>query len=547
MYSDPRIKKLKEAVEKDVFATRKQQEMVAPDGTDLAWIFDFKRILLRPETLDLVSELFWERFEKEYPFQVGGLESASIPLIAGIVMKSVQKGKPVHGFFIRKSRKKSGLLRMIEGELTDEKIILVDDLVNHGWALMRQVEVLEGLGKKVSAIFVILRYRDESYYDYFRNKGIRIFSLFTLDNFTHTLKVKNLVDAKAVPTPMPFKVAWYFKSNNPNYFYVVPKSAPAIDAEKLYFGGDNGSFWAVNQNDGSVAWKHRIFFGSRGKMIFSSPALHNRSVYFGAYDGNLYALDTETGKKKWIFMDADWIGSSPCVAPDLNLVFVGLEFGLWKKEGGIVALDADTGKKKWEYPLPGLTHSSPAYSKEHSMVVCGCNDFSVYAFNARNGKLLWEFETRGEVKASFAFDEERSLVAFGSFDRCVYVVRTQTGELVHKIETDEAIYSTPRIHAGYLYVASLDKHLYCIDLETGSVIWKFETQGRIFASPEIVGDKVYIGSNDGRLYELDAKTGAHTALFQATERITNKVAYNAETEKLFLPTFANEIYCLSKA
>src|SRR3989344_751407 len=187
MNVDHLIKRLKEIVEKNVFTTREKHEMVTPDGTELAWLFDFKRILLRSEDLDLVSEIFWRHFEKNHPFQVGGLESASIPVIAGIVMKSVQKEKPVNGFFVRKSRNKKGMLKMIEGELSDKKIILVDD---------------------------------------FLNKGIRIKSIFSLDDFTSSLMVKNLGDKNKGLVLTSFKVMWYFKSEKPNYFYVLPKSAP---------------------------------------------------------------------------------------------------------------------------------------------------------------------------------------------------------------------------------------------------------------------------------------------------------------------------------
>src|SRR3989344_5063253 len=226
MNVDHLIKRLKEIVEKNVFTTREKHEMVTPDGTELAWLFDFKRILLRSEDLDLVSEIFWRHFEKNHPFQVGGLESASIPVIAGIVMKSVQKEKPVNGFFVRKSRNKKGMLKMIEGELSDKKIILVDDLVNKGLSLIRQVEILESLGKKVYAIFVILRFRDLEYYEYFLNKGILIKSIFSLDDFTSSLMVKNLGDKNKGSLLTSFKVMWYFKSEKPNYFYVLPKSAP---------------------------------------------------------------------------------------------------------------------------------------------------------------------------------------------------------------------------------------------------------------------------------------------------------------------------------
>ena len=508
--------KLKKIISEEVFVTKGKENILSPGGDEIKWLFDFRRALLKPDVLDAISDVFLERFSGKFPLQIGGIEVAAIPLITGLVMGLNERDRKINGFFIRKSRKKDGLMRMIEGMVTAEKIILVDDIINTGKSFIRQVEVLEGIGKKVDTVFAVLRFRDSEYYKYFHDKGIRVESLFTLDDFADSLKVKNLVDKKEGPVPMPFKAEWCFKSENPNYFYVVPKSAPAIDETRLYFGSDSGNFWAINQTDGSVAWKYKVGFHAKGKYIFSSPAIYKDFVYFGSYDGNFYALDKETGKKSWIFMEADWIGSSPCVAPDLGLIFVGLEFGLFRKQGGIAVLDAETGKKKWEYFMPGLVHSSPAYSAKRNVVVCGSNNFSVYGFNAKTGKLLWEFKTDGEVKASFVFDEERGVVCFGSFDKHLYILRANTGELVHKVETGEAIYSTPVAYKNFVYIASLDKILYCINLDTGAVIWKFATSGRVFASPKIIEKRIYIGSNDGRLYELDPETGKNTAFFQAT-------------------------------
>ena len=536
--------KIREVIERQVFVTKDKERIVSQNAAESNWLFDFRRVLLKPDVLKAISDVFLEKFGKEFPLQIGGIEVAAIPLITGLVMGLDERGKKVNGFFIRKSRKKDGLLKMIEGNVTDERIILVDDIINSGKSFIRQVEVIESLGKKVDTVFVILRFRDLDYYKYFHDKGINVESLFSLDDFSNSLKVKNRIDKKEEPVPMPFKAERCFKSERPDYFYVVPKSAPMIDDTNVYFGADNGNFWAVKQSDGSIAWKYRVGFRAKGERIFSSPALYKDLVYFGAYDGNFYAIDKETGKKRWVFMEADWIGSSPCVAPNFGLVFVGLEFGLFSKRGGIAALDAETGKKIWEHATPGIVQSSPAYSKKDNVVVCGSNNSVVYGFNAKKGDLLWEYKTDGAVKESFAFDETRGVVVFGSFDSYVYILKTKTGELVHKVKTNEGIYSTPCVQNGRAYVASLDKILYCIDLDTGAVLWKFATNGRIFASPKIIEGKVYIGSNDGRLYELDPETGKNTAFFQATERITNSVAYNPTTKKIFLPTFANEIYSL---
>ncbi len=535
---------LQKLIQEEVFVTSETQRIVSESGEESKWLFDFRKILLRADVLNTLSRIFWDIFEHKTPFQIGCLEVAGIPLMTALSLKSAEYGYPTNAFFIRKSRKKHGLLNMIEGTLTDEKVILVDDILNSGKSFMRQVEVLEALGKKVDSVFVILRFRDLSYYTYFHEKGIKIISLFTLDDFSDILPVRNLIQKEADPIITPFSIAWYFKSENPNYFYVVPKSAPAIDETKIYFGSDSGNFWALNQSDGSIAWKYKVGFHAKGKYIFSSPVIYKGLVYFGAYDGNLYALNSETGKLVWTYMEADWIGSSPCISKRNGYIYVGLEFGLWKKRGGVVALDAHTGKKVWEYTMSEHVHASPAYAEKSDILVCGSNNHVVYAFQGSTGKLLWEYTTEGEVKESCAIDEERGVVAFGSFDGCVYVLDLKSGKLRLKVKTDAAIYSTPYMHGGVLYATSLDKKIYAIETTSGKVLWTFATAGRIFASPFVAKDTLYCGSNDGRLYLLDIKSGKNVGLFQATERITNQVVYNTETNTLFVPTFANEIYAL---
>ena len=542
---EKRLRELKGIIQQHVLI-RGDEKPIFREGeawtTHDAFVFDFRNILLQPQYLDLISEMFWDEYESQYPFQVGGLETASIPLIAAIVMKSKEKGKPVNGFYIRKSRKKYDLVKMIEGKITADPVILIDDLTNNGYSFLRQIELLEKTQTKVTDIFTLLRFREEKQYAHITEKyGVHMSSFFTLPDFGI-----QFIEEKKKTLSDTFDPKWCFESEDPNYFYVVSKSAPVVDEERVYFGSDSGNFWALNQKDGTVSWKYKVGPHALGKSIFSSPALHEGTVYFGSYDGNVYALSAETGKPKWKFMEADWIGSSPALAPNLGLLFIGLEFGLMRKRGGIAALDMKTGKKMWEERTPELTHSSPAYSKGLNVVFIGSNDGKAYLYTPKEGKLLWEFQTGDDIKESAVYDEKNGNVIFGSMDGNIYCINCKTGNPVYKFETHAGIYSTPLLHKGRIYVGSLDKILYCVDSTNGNLEWKFETSGRIFSSPIIIDNLLYIGSNDGRLYEVDINTGKRVNVFQTTERIVNKIAYNKKTKQFFVPTFANQIFCLEK-
>ena len=537
------LKKLQKA-----FIPREQQPAILANGRIGAWIFDFRPNLLDGNTLDLVCELTWDALKSELPYQIGGLETASIAYTGGMLIKAREHDHHLSGFYIRKSRRKDGLQQQIEGNLTDEKIVLIDDTINSGRSFMRQIEALEAAGKKVSVICVLVRYRDEAFYAHFEARGIKIISLFTLDDFPQSGGVKKQITTQPVPRPaMGFDVRWKFASPEPSYYYVVPKSSPVIDSERLYFGADNGVFWALNQSDGSVAWKYQTLFGAKKKRIFSSPAVLNNIVYFGAYDGNLYALDTHTGAKKWIYREADWIGSSPCIDESTQSVLVGLEFGLWKKQGGLVAIDLQTGQKKWWLPIETMVHSSPAISTQHRVAVVGSSNGLVTAVRVKDGTVAWMYQTDGAVRAGFAVHEKLGLVCAGSSDRHIYIFDIKTGDVVYKVETLEPVYSTPLVNDDYLYFGLLDKRVMCINLKTGEIVWTYWTHSRVFATPMIVGNSLFVGSNDGRMYELDPLTGTELGYTQFAERIVNKIAYNSSTKQFFVPTYANEIFCLTRA
>jgi outer membrane protein assembly factor BamB/orotate phosphoribosyltransferase len=514
--------------------------IIAADGISPAkWLFDFRALLLQPQWLKRYAEVFWDEFGDRYPFQVCGMESAAISLVAAISLEGAARGKPVNGLFVRKSRKRTGLMKRVEGAPTKEPVILIDDLINSGNAFKTQLDILEREGLTVVGMFALIAFRDRTAYEQLVSATRLLRTPFTLEDFGIPL------ERDTAPVRPQLEEVWRFAAPDPSFNYVLQKSTPVIDDEKIYFGSDNGMFYALDQKSGAVVWSFKTGPHPAGKGIFSSPALHEGSVYFGAYDGNVYALDTKTGALKWKYDDADWVGSSPAMAPDLGLVFIGLEFGLLGKRGGIVALRTGNGERVWQHRAPEHTHGSPLYIKEKNIVVVGSNDESVCAYAADSGTVLWRVSVRGNVMSSFSYDAERDLIVFGSLGGACYGFHCN-GTSVFAIELGAGVYSTPLIHTNTAYVASLDKHLYAIDLSNGTVRWKYGTNGRVFATPTMIDGLVYLGSNDGCLHEIDPNTGKGSAVFQTPERIVNKIAYNPRTQRFFVPTVANELYCLRR-
>ncbi len=516
---------------------------------EIAWIFDFKSQALSKVFLNEYSQIFWIFFKGEVSrkVQVIGMETGAIPLLVGIVLHA-PNGVFATSCYIRKSRKKSDMANLIEGDLDiHTPVVLVDDILNTGTTIRKQIQILEERGCTISAIFVCLRYRDISYYKDLVEKGINIISIYELNDFSKVLPVKNFITTPLQVLPKEYEIEYKLNlTNRPNSYLVIPKSAPVLSEGYVYMGVDGGLFYCIRTDDGGVEWVYKVSFGSKGKYVFSSPQVYKDKVLFGAYDGNFYCLNRFSGNREWVFSDADWIGSSPTIDYGRGVVFIGLEFGLFKKRGGVAALDIQTGAVKWKnYDMVGLTHASPAYNKRYNIVVCGCNDNYIYAFNAKNGETLWKFETKGEVKYGAIFDDKRGLVIVASMDGGLYLLRVKDGSLYHKFEARFGFYSTPAKIDNLIMIGSLDKLVYCYNIASKKTEWVFETSGRIFATPLINNQSVFIGSNDGRLYEIDIYSGRLVGSIQLTERIVNKIQIEHDLEGklvLYIPTHVGELY-----
>src|SRR5689334_917766 len=123
------LEKLKEKIAQHVIIKKTSNanlKIVGGNSSEADWIVDFRAILFDAEFLSLFSKIFWDTFEHQYPFQIGGQETTAIGLIAALSLEGAKRNKPINAFYIRKSRKPEGLQKLIEGHLTDEPVILID-------------------------------------------------------------------------------------------------------------------------------------------------------------------------------------------------------------------------------------------------------------------------------------------------------------------------------------------------------------------------------------------------------------------------------------
>ena len=534
------------AISERAILRSENQRLIGPRGNDNSWLIDIRRIFMEAPLLNAVVDLFWDELADKLPFQVCGMEVAAIPLVAAILMRSASRGTPVNGFIVRKERKTYGTGSLIEGVIGDDPIVVIDDILNTGRSLEKIRVVLEQENKSFTLAFVVIDYQSPKGLAWRKGRGIVVHGLFGLPEFGLTVRQPRAERAMAI-----FRNAWSFTAPDPNFFYRVPKSFPATDGKRVFFGSDCGTFWCLSASDGSVAWQFNV--NARGhKNLWSAPAILARKVFFGSYDGNVYCLDAEDGREVWRFIGADWVGSSPALAPALNLLFIGLEYAGDGKRGGIVGLNLETGEKVWEHPTKRYTHASPAFWPERQVVACGSNDNEMFLLDAVTGAMRWRFETKGEggrkgsIRHAPAFDVVRGHVVTGCADGCIYIIDVETGNEVWSVRTDNTIYTVPLVIEDTAYVGSTDKYLYILDLERRQLRNRIFAGSKIFGPPRLLEGRVYFGACNGMVYEVDRVTDEVTGMHQLPDAVTNALSYNAETQHFYGLTYVNQLFAFER-
>ena len=157
-------------------------------------------------------------------------------------------------------------------------------------------------------------------------------------------------------------------------------------------GQKNGRFWALNAEDGSVAWLHQI--GPRGKLGGHQwgSATDGKRIYFqvtnmeheeitlsvGLYKGLTVrsgywgALSVDTGEVLWETPDPDYI--YPLKGEGLSHIVFG----------------SDLGRGYFAAPMGPITY----YNK---MLFAGSMSQKFYALNAQTGEIIWSKSVKGSV------------------------------------------------------------------------------------------------------------------------------------------------------
>ena len=336
--------------------------------------------------------------------------------------------------------------------------------------------------------------------------------------------------------PVTSNLLWNFTANG-----TIDYSSPVVSDGLVYFGSDDGQFYALNASNGTKIWNStgpgQIFANGFG---FNPAMVANGIVYVssGNAASQFLALNASNGTLIWNITIGSGISrSAPALAN--GIVYFGAS------DNNLYALNASNGTQIWNFTTLNVVRSSPAVA--NGIIYVGSNDFQIRALNASNGTLIWNMTTGDAVLSSPAI--ANNIVYVGSSDKNIYALNASNGTVIWNITMGSSARSSPSIAFGRVYIGTNgDNKLYVFNASNGTQIWNYSVGAIIDSSPTISNNSiVYFGSDDSRLYALNATNG--TQIWNYTTgnyvRTTPALALVGTRTVLFVSSGDNKTYAFA--
>lgn len=145
---------------------------------------DGKLTTCSAEAIPLVGRAFLRKMrERDWqPDAVGGLTLGADPIAMAVARESLETGRPIQAFMVRKEPKKHGMKRFIEGleETQGLKVVVLDDVVTTGGSTAEAIEKIREAGMQVLGVVCLVDREAGAAERVRRDYGCELEHIFTL-------------------------------------------------------------------------------------------------------------------------------------------------------------------------------------------------------------------------------------------------------------------------------------------------------------------------------------------------------------------------------
>lgn len=301
------------------------------------------------------------------------------------------------------------------------------------------------------------------------------------------------------------RVIWRFPT------HAFQLSAPVVDGETLYVGGDSGALYAIGFSPSEITAASAVApapspvaspgTGGTGSVRWRASGAHDAvaaaGLLFLVGDAGVRALDPATGVERW---RADMPSpSTPVIAGSGLLVADG--------NGVLRSLDPATGRERWQ--KPGLGGASDLVLDGSTVYAAGngAGTLNVAAVDPASGDFKWQRQwtnqsyRSGSLAAAggrlYLVDEVRGPTRLWSIDEA-------SGALGWEVIV--APNSAPVIFGDTVFVGSQFGEFLALAAADGNVRWR-RPMSHDIGAPALAGETIVVGGGDAFCYAIDAVNG----------------------------------------
>ena len=269
-------------------------------------------------------------------------------------------------------------------------------------------------------------------------------------------------------------------------------------------GTGSGEILALNQSDGSLAWKSRV-----ASEVLSQPQIDDDVVVVQSIDGKVSAYDAIDGSRKWIYTtnipSLTLRGTAtPIISGDVILVgFSNGRVTLLEKETGFSGLDRRVGVAQGGSDLERLVDIDGAMAMENGRLYAASFQGRIMSIDIATGRTLWSEEASSVSGVGTGFGN----VYLASSDSQISAYNADNGREVWRV--DALLHrdiTAPVAIGSCLAFTDLEGYLHLVAQSDGRFVGRRKIDGSGVISGVVAeGGRLYVMGNKGSLFVLEIR------------------------------------------
>ena len=313
-------------------------------------------------------------------------------------------------------------------------------------------------------------------------------------------------------------IIWIYESPEPL------QSPVYLGRENIYVFDRENTLFCLDRK-GSPRWEIKI-----EEDITSDILEFQDKVYFGTEKGSFYAINVANGEKCWVSQAAEAIRSNPVAAE--NVIMFGSDdqhLYFMNKEGLLIEKIKFGDKIQTSLETDG------------NSLYFGTDDHYFYCMDVKKRRMKWKAKVGGKVVVPPVTDRGR--IYFLCWNSVLYCLDKSSGTIVWwKAVPSRSFYHLELIESR-IVVSSLSSYLVCFEVTKGEQVGFFDATQEIKSNPEWIPPFLLINLynqqfDQGSLVIMKKLVQAIMTPSLASPRKTNEeIVFNVSSTGFFMPQY----------